>query len=174
MKKIAVIGQQCSGKTTAANFIAAEHHAPMVLKFAQPIYDAINALKQPKHRAFMQQFGDLAKTHFGELVFTNIFKERVIEIQNSDFFDLLVCDDMRRQHELDAAREMGFKLISIDATAAVRKRRADAQGFAFIENHSSETEVPILIPQADYIIKDDGISMEELKFECQMALAAIR
>jgi len=173
MKKIAVIGQQCSGKSSAANFIKAQFEYPVLLKFAQPIYDTIGALNRPKHRAFMQQFGDLAKLHFGDLIFTNIFKERVKEIENGDVTDLIICDDMRFGHEIEACREAGFKIMSINATRAVRQQRSEAQGFAFIENHASEVEVPSLIQQADYIVYDDGISMDDLKAQCDRFLSSV-
>ena len=172
MEKIAIIGQQCSGKTSAANFIASEFKSPYVLKFAQPIYNTIGALKQPKHRAFMQQFSDLAKKHFGPLIFTDIFLATAKELEN-EMFDVVLCDDMRFQQELDAARQTDFKIISIDAPASVRKKRAESLGLDFIENHNSETEVPSLIGQADYVIVDHGISMSELKCQCQKALKAL-
>jgi len=172
MKKFAIIGQQCSGKTSAANFIAGEFEYPYILKFAQPIYNTIGVLKQPKHRAFMQQFSDLAKKHFGPLIFTDIFLATAKELEK-EMFDVVLCDDMRFQQELDAVRQIGFKVISIDAPSHIRKRRAESLGLEFIENHNSETEVPKLIGQADFVIMDHGISMGELKCHCQRALEVL-
>jgi hypothetical protein len=172
MKKFAIIGQQCSGKTSAAGFIASEFESPYILKFAQPIYDVIAALKQPKHRAFMQQFSDLAKSHFGPLIFTDIFCATANELDR-EMFDVVLCDDMRFQQEVDAARELGFKIISIDAAADIRRNRAMSLGLDFIENHNSETEVPSLIWQADYVIVDHGISMGELRRQCQRAVEVL-
>jgi len=169
MKKFAIIGQQCSGKTSAAGFIASMHSAPVILKFAQPIYDVICALRQPKHRAFMQQFSDLAKAHFGPLIFTDIFMATLKALE-SEMFDVVLCDDMRFQQEVVASRKLGFKIIAIDTPAEVRRARAKRLGLAFIENHNSETEVPSLIGQADYVIEDNGISMQDLKYECLEAL----
>jgi len=169
MKKFAIIGQQCSGKTSAASFIASEFESPYILKFAQPIYDVIGALRQPKHRAFMQQFSDLAKAHFGPLIFTDIFMATLKSLE-SEMFDVVLCDDMRFQQELDAARQLGFKIIAIDTPASLRKERAVSLGLDFIENHNSETEVPGLIGQADYVIVDHGLSMGELKRQCSRAV----
>jgi dephospho-CoA kinase len=190
MYKIAVIGQQCSGKTTAANFFA-EHFTHVYRhKIADPIYAAIAALNKPKHRAFMQEFGDLAKKHFGNEIFAEIFEhavtEREVEVTNMENINaidrpypapdnvLIVCDDVRFQFELDRAKKMGFKIVSIWAAPEVRKARSEAQGFDFIENHNSETEIPSLIEQADFIIWDkDGISMETLKEHCDNILRVI-
>ena len=170
--KIAVIGQQCSGKTTAAKFFAQKFDIKKFVKIADPIYDTLKALRQEKHRAFMQQFADLAKEHFGEEILVEIFKQNVLEIENSYrnmFADtLIVCDDIRFPYELKTVQdELGFIMIAIDAPAEVRKVRAEKLGLQFIENHNSELLVPQLIPQADYIIKDNGISMDELKEEVE-------
>lgn len=186
--KIAVVGQQCSGKTTAAKSLIKhfEHHA--VIKIADPIYDTLKALRQEKHRAFMQQFADLAKIHFGDEILVEIFKEKVLDLQDKcdkDFPSmkslntvmgndiLIVCDDIRFPYELKTVKELGFKLIAINANVKVRKERSDRLGLDFIENHNSETLVPQLFPSADYTIIDEGISMDELGQECDKILGDI-
>jgi len=181
--KIAVIGQQCSGKTTAANFFIKnfEHHA--TVKIARPIYDTLKALKQEKHRAFMQQFADLAKKHFGETILVDIFEKNVLELydrfdQNGDTVMgkdcLIVCDDIRFPYELEIVNRLGFILVAISAVDKVRKARAEKLNLAFIENHDSELLVPQLIPKADFIIWDNGISMEELGRYCNQILKTIK
>ena len=62
--KIAVIGQQCSGKTSAAKLFSKYFDATHYVKIADPIYDTLNALHQDKHRAFMQQFAEYFCLYF--------------------------------------------------------------------------------------------------------------
>lgn len=185
--KIAVIGQQCSGKTTAAKFFQKHFDHSVVVKIADPIYDTLRALRKEKHRAFMQQFADLAKKHFGEEILAEIFQKRVLEIQDK-YLDrdldgqhptvggkdiLLVCDDIRFPYELKIVRGLGFKLVAINANTEVRKARAKRLGLDFIENHNSETLVPSLFPSADHVVYDDGISMEDLGKHCDIILKTI-
>ena len=175
--KIAVIGQQCSGKTSAAKLFSKHFDRTFYIKIADPIYDTLDALRQKKHRAFMQQFADLAKEHFGEQVLVEVFKQNVTSLhgQNENSFDnvLIVCDDIRFPYEMGTVRDLGFHLVAIDADIEFRKERANRLKLDFIENHNSELLVPQLIPQADFIIKDDGISMEELHDKCKEILEGI-
>jgi len=183
VSKIAIIGQQCSGKTTAANFIKQEFTVSETVKVADPLYCILSCLKQDKNRLFMQEVADLAKKHFGELILVDILKEKIKSLETSyccrgiytgDVRILIICDDIRRQYEFDMMKELGFSFISIDASREIRKARAERLGLAFIEDHNSETEVPSLIDQADFIIKDDGISQDKLKRHCYYYLRAIQ
>lgn len=183
MLKIACIGQQCSGKTSLANFFIKKFSQVFHIKMADPIYNALDGLKQKKHRAFMQQFGDLAKLHFGEEIFPQILEKQVVEIEKHDdeiaeheFLDqiLIINDDIRFAYELKYVRKMGFKLCSIICPAEVRASRAQAQGFDFIENHASETEIPSLLYKADFVITRGEMSMEELGNTADEILEKIR
>lgn len=175
--KIAVIGQQCSGKTTLVKMFGKHFDAKYFVKIADPIYDTLNALRKDKHRAFMQQFADLAKKHFGEQVLVEVFKQNVESLvcKFENRFDsvLIACDDIRFPYEMSTVRELGFKLVGIDADPVVRKQRADRLGLEFIENHDSELLVPQILPMADWIIKDDGISMDELDDHCLQIVSRI-
>ncbi len=162
--RIAIIGQQCAGKTTVANIIkeTLEDNGKYVktIKFTDPIYKSLKALGQEKHRAFMQEYGDLAKKHFGEMVFVDNFINAVGYFK---YVDAIICDDVRRVYELEACLSNGFKIIYIEASQEIKKQRAAAQGFAFIENHNSETEIPSMKLQADYVITNNVSCMSELK-----------
>lgn len=154
--KIGIIGQQCSGKTTVANMICHMFRRPRIIKFADPIYDTLKALRQEKHRGFMQAFGEMAKVHFGEHIFVDIFNKKLEGFEFSGA-DLLICDDIRRTYEAQAAKEAGFKIIYIKCNRETRLGRAQSQGLEFIENHISETEVPDLEIYADYVLFNEGI-----------------
>ena len=105
MLKFEVLGEQWSGKTTAAEAIQRHFFNPQVVKFADPIYWALAALGQPKNRGFMQEFGDLAQRYFGERIFANLFMQGVTE--EGRFVDALICDDVRRGYELDSCLDLG-------------------------------------------------------------------
>lgn len=176
--KIGIVGQQCSGKTTAANFLSEHFDETRFIKFADPIYGTLKALRQEKNRAFMQEFGDFAKKHFGEHIFVVNFNVAVQEYE--EYLNnlrenvreyLIVCDDIRRKYEFDAAKELGFKIISIDANTKTRKKRAEKLGLDFIEDHNSETEIPEILYKADYVIVDSGwLSKRKLKKYMKNAL----
>lgn len=179
LTKIGIIGQQCAGKTTAANFICEQFDETEVIKFADPIYATLKAHQQEKNRAFMQEFSDVAKKYFGKNIYVECFKENVKEIElilaKKDSIlmidnprpkirkNLIICDDIRYASEFAVAKELGFDVISIDASTDIRKKRAEKLGLDFIENHSSETEIFEIIYKADYVIIDQGISKRKLK-----------
>lgn len=155
MFKIAVIGSQCAGKTTVAEKLMFQFHHSRLLKFAKPHYDVLRVLGQGKNRAFMQKFSDVAKEHFGQDIFIEAFKMNCKELEKKSP-DLIVCDDLRYQKELDAAKALGFYTVFVDADEEIRRQRAERQGLAFITGHNSEAEVDSLKTQADIIILNNG------------------
>jgi dephospho-CoA kinase len=175
IKKIGIIGQQCAGKTTIAKLIQEiyENNTVYVLKFAEPIYQSWAALHQDfKNRGFMQEFGDLAKKYCGIEVFARCFEQNVdevISVQMNDN-DVLLCDDIRYQFEVDTATKLGFKILAVEADKDIRKQRALAQGLDFIEGHNSETEIPTLISEADYVLINNDITTEHLRDNTKIIL----
>ena len=180
LTKIGIIGQQCAGKTTAANIIC-EHFSSEIkfVKFADPIYATLSAHKQNKNRKFMQEFSDVAKKYFGKDIYVECFKASIKEQEcvTVDFHTgmetqerLIICDDIRYKYEFDACKELGFKVIALDTVTKIRKKRAEKVGLEFIENHSSETEIPDFIYKADFVIIDQGISKRKLKKYVKNAL----
>lgn len=164
MHLIAVIGSQCAGKTSAANYIGDRFYSePRHIKHAQPIYDVNEIMGVYKHRAFMQGFGDLAKKHFGEHVFLDIFRHEVKDLYAEDHYDVLINDDTRFPFEMDLLKELGFFTIYIDATREVRMQRAKNLGLEFIENHNSEIYVPEIGKKADLYIHDNGLTLTQLQ-----------
>lgn len=129
-------------------------------KFADPIYSALIGLGKPKHRAFMQDFGDLAKKHFGEHVFVECFDELIKTNPDGHW----VCDDVRRTYELDKVRELGFKVVYVETPEDIRRARAVEQGLDFIPIHNSETEVPGMKQYADLVI-DGTLPTKEIEKE---------
>ena len=171
MYKLAVIGQQCAGKTSAAHHIGTRFFGRVRhVKHAQPIYDVNKALGVDKHRAFMQGFGDLAKKHFGLHVFVERFTKEIKVLEAECYHDSLINDDTRFLFEMKVIKDLGFKVIFIDALSRVRRARAHSLGLSFIEDHNSEVEVPLLKDGADYIILDRGLTMDELYVRCNDAM----
>ena len=168
-KRIAIIGEQCSGKSTVAK-MAAKKVDSFIIKFADPIYEALASLNKNKHRAFMQEYGDLAKKHFGPDIFVQRFHER---LRSYRFADMLVCDDVRIPIEAQAVKRAGFKIIYIMADRDVRKARAAAQGLEFIENHNSENQVAGLKDFVDLTIVNDGSEIGGLARVVDTALARL-
>jgi len=179
--KIAIIGEQCSGKTTAANFIAELFKIHYIHKFADPIYGVLGCLGQGKNRLFMQEFSDLAKSHFGLGIFVELFEKEILtrelleeelwlEKYGSDSW-AIICDDLRYMRELELVKKLGFKVMAINTIKDIRQTRATNQGLDFNENHSSESEVQDLIWHADSVLMDSGaVTLELLKEHCQQTV----
>lgn len=165
-RKIAIAGHQCAGKTEICKILCNTAELPSIIKFAYPIYLVLAALKKPKHRKFMQDFGEMAKVHFGLQIFADLFEQRVNDSCNR-FYDLIICDDVRRDFEAERVLKCGFKLIYVDADRDIRKARAEAQELEFIEEHISEIQVPLLKNRAlaTIVNNDDDIHSLSAKVE---------
>lgn len=175
IKKIGIIGQQCSGKTTIAKIIQNifSEEPAYILKFAEPIYQAWAALHQNfKNRGFMQEYGDLAKKYCGPDVIAKCFEENVVQFEQemNGTSAILVCDDIRYIDECDIARKLNFKILGVEADKNIRKERAIRSDLDFIENHPTETEVPGLLSEADYVLINNEVSLDYLRDNTRVIL----
>lgn len=176
MIKIAIIGQQCSGKSTAAesfqdatNMFSGSGPS-VILKFAGAIYRTLEALRQPKNRGFMQEFADVAKKYFGEDVLQRVFEKEVKEYEQDRIINMIICDDVRRFYELYCVLNLGFHIIALDVPRGIRKNRADRLHLDFIENHNSEIEVPDIIQHCKdrkigHLLVDRGGLTKDILYE---------
>ena len=156
--KITIIGQQCAGKTEAANILCKiiekkEKLQTKILKFAQPLYEINTILQVMKHRAFMQEQSELVKKHFGQDTFINLFKKN----NNDDATECaLINDDCRYTLEFLWMIKHGWTTVHIDADKFLRKERAKKLGLDFLENHASETESPSLAKLCQWRFTNNG------------------
>lgn len=163
MLKIAIIGEQCAGKTTVAEILKQLMPLPGVVKFADPIYQAMVAMGVQKNRGYMQESSDVAKKYFGDDVYVKSFIERVQTVEQFGIVKSMICDDVRYPAEVEACLEMGFKLVHVEADRAIRYCRAVEQGLTFIEGHSSENQIKSLKKHAHAVVDNSGNSMSILK-----------
>ncbi|MCK5862819.1 MAG: hypothetical protein KAH38_10055 [Candidatus Hydrogenedentes bacterium] len=155
--RIAIIGNQCAGKTTLA-----EAYGAPIVKFAEPFYNVLRLFEKPKNRAFMQGLSDVAKECFGDEIFTELFAKKM-EWRHQRFADFWMCDDVRYLHEVKWLKANGWKLIFLYTETGVRRVRAAALGLEFITNHPSEIQVPELVSHCDLWINNTSLSLQELK-----------
>lgn len=160
MLRVAIIGEQCAGKTEAAKAIEKYAGKASIIKFAGPIYSTLQALGVEKDRRFMQEFSDLSKKHFGNDIFVRRFCESVESMKKLGCTGTLICDDVRYPAELKTCKALGFYTIYVGASEQVRRQRAKIQGLDFAENHSSETYVRSMKRMADEVIDN---SMDNMK-----------
>ena len=156
MVKIAITGKQCAGKTTVADILLEEFGGEKI-KFIDKLYQVNDLLGVPKNRGFMQDMGEAVRKYFGQDYFTKDFQKRAVESNNN-----LICDDLRKKVEFEAAKQAGFIMIYIESTEDNRKARAKRLGLDFIENHPAEQEITALKDKCDFIIENNG-TIDELK-----------
>jgi len=161
MKKIAIAGLACAGKTSVYEHMLSKDKRIKRIKFAKPHYDVLDVLGVPKHRFFMQEFSDLAKKHFGQDIFVKAYDNYVNKFEAADKNCLLVCDDMRYQIEFDYCKSNDWYLIYVDADEKLRKKRSDALGLEWKPHHNSE-QCHLFYHKCDIIIKNNT-TLDELK-----------
>jgi adenylate kinase family enzyme len=167
MFKFAVVGEQCSGKTTAAKFIGRHFSFPHFVKFAQPLYEALDVFKMEKNRSFMQKLSSLVKAHTHEMIFNDIFISTVQDLIIDKKDDVLICDDVRFPFELTLIRKLGFFTIGIHADEDIRAERAERLGLEFITDHESETYALDCVKASDHVIRDEGLDVTGLYEEIE-------
>lgn len=153
-KLIGLCGQACSGKTSVLEHMKSELGGT-VIKFADQIY---KALPGEKNRAFMCEYGDLAKKYYSDSVFRDKFTESVMFSDSP----VIICDDIRTPPEAAVAKQLGFTLISVECPDAVREARSEALGLEWLPGHNSENQVVEAAKLADYVIVNSS-TIDHLK-----------
>ena len=153
-KGIGIVGKACSGKTTLANFIRQEisFKPPVILKFADPLYYYLNSIKQQKNRNFLIDLADLTKKYFGNNIFVEIMKDKILDRINTHF---VIIDDVRFFKELEMLKKLDIFIIYLDIDDEIRKKRAETLGLPWVTDHLSESGVDSLKQYADYVITEE-------------------
>ena len=177
--KLAFTGKMGSGKTSAsltALGIFTEKYGPedsigYVIQFANPLHQSAVAFhRKEKPRTFLQRLGDLARREFGEAVFENIFEENVVALENvrapqlTQNNILLMTDDLRFLGENALLKKLGFMVIRVEASDAVREARL-GQAFTNVK-HRSEMEMEQIVP--DFVITNDDNDPHMLAVDAQL------
>jgi hypothetical protein len=156
MKRVLFIsGQQGSGKTTVASYVAqrahAMHYSPHQMKFADPLYDMhdsiMDILRSYGHmpapsvnRDLLQQIGtDWGRNTQGLDFWVNILKSR-IDLMLTDVKNIVIIDDVRFPNELDLAKNYDSCTVRLNASEDSRKNRAKKWGNTA---HSSENSLDL-------------------------------
>ena len=169
--KIALIGEQHSGKSTTANLIyryLTEYNigssGPLcdnvfTLKFAESLHNAWEELiednpYQPKNREWFTSTAKVWKSTLGDDIFVRLFKNRVNEMNKIWTRPNIVCDDCRSKLEFETCKSLGFKTVYIDADEETRIKRLGGNGIKYQEQEYDETDTDIsdLKYQCDYVI----------------------
>ena len=177
MIRVAFIGQQRSGKDTAAQVFddwVEENHTALRFKnsslvlhsgavhcysFAQPIKDLCEASYGMHTREDMQGVGAYLR-QYDKAFFVRILERKIIE-DNPQF---AVITDVRYPNEVAAVTKLGFHLLGIDAPDEERWIRSGeaAESWEEYEVHESEVHARASLLNAPSIVKNHG-TKEEFK-----------
>lgn len=147
-QRIAICGQQCSGKTTVADILS-QYYDFKYVKFADPLYRISEAIGQPKNRGFMQEESDLCKKYFGDDIFIRLFEKQICGVGS------VLCDDLRYIEEMAFCKKHNFKTVYVFAEEEIRKFRANLLSLKFLPLHSSEMTTKLMV-DCDFVIYNNG------------------
>ena len=166
---IAILGGQLSGKTTLAKLIkknlAILGTPSFILKIAEPLHNSADFFNEvngetTKKRQFLQEYGDLIRKHFGNDILIKTFFKKAHHMEK---MGVLICDDIRTKKELEKFKEKEWFVISIHADAKTINKRARLLNCPVVTEHNTESEITSLMPQADLIIDNSDLTMNELE-----------
>lgn len=156
---LAFTGGLGSGKSEALSIIQNIKGKRNVhsLKFAQPLYELQDLIQQhlqlpkKKDRTLLQLLG----TDWGRSIDPDIWVNQFVKTSQimRDFYEIVVCDDMRFSNEFRAVKAEGFKTVRIHRPL---HHRIGFVGTGDI-NHISETGLShVLDEEFDYVINNNG------------------
>lgn len=154
---VGIAGKAHSGKTYLANKIKEVVNFPVtILKFADPLYFYLQAIKQQKDREFLIKLADLTKKYFGDNIFVNTLQK---QIQDKRSIVFIVVDDVRYEAEAKMLKKEGFFLIYLDTPDEIRKQRAATLNMPFIEEHPSESGVAAVADFANVVVSSSDFNI---------------
>jgi len=197
MRIIAFAGPKGSGKDTAARYLLARNsllHVQLFnhLNFADSLKQAVGlifgftheelhdpALKEivvdrwphKSPRTVLQNFANLCRTMYAADIWVHTWERRVATLEDKSC--CIVVTDLRHREEVDLLRAMGAKIIYVNNP---KIEEARAKGIAEgdpLWSDSSEALAGALRIEADTIIQNDGVNLQNLYGEVHKATLAL-
>ncbi len=165
---IGLCGLQGCGKGTAADLLQKEYGAGY-FRFSAIMGDVLTRLGIEKSREEFIKLSECLRATFGEDIFSYaIEKDAVLAPQ-----PIVIIDGIRRPEDIVALEPLpNFKLISIEAPAALRFERMKGrgekvgeqnmtwEGFLADEEAPTEVTIPLVMQRATITIKNEGTREE--------------
>jgi uridine kinase len=170
-KVIGLAGPMGSGKGTVAKYLV-EKYLGSSHRFSDIMKNILHRLYLDNSRENLPVLSLAVRKAFGEDIFSKIITKDV----ENDRSEVVVVDGIRRQEDIKHLKKLdGFKLIYIEADIKKRYNRivkrdektndSNKTFEEFQKEHTYETEtsIPPLKKEADFVIKNDGVKEELYK-----------
>jgi dephospho-CoA kinase len=165
MKTLILIGEQGSGKGTAAKYLVKKYHANLI-RFSKVWDDILARLYIPNERVNIIALAEAIRGTFGEDILARIITKDIIKEKRR----LNVVDGMRMPSEYPIFKKLpGFAMIHITAPMKERYQNIIHRGERANENKlsfaqfkkteltaSTEVHIPAIAKHADYRIENVG------------------
>lgn len=160
--KIAITGKMGAGKSTISKIIKEIDKNTFVTSYSSMIRKILRQLNLDPTRERMQYTGDFFR-NFDQDVWTNVLLK-----ETKDIKETIVVEGIRYEFERDKLVSNGFKIIKINLSDDLRKKRIEIREDVNIDDniwiswqqHSTEKFVDQI--KADFIINNND-SIEKVK-----------
>ena len=171
MLRIAFSAKAGSGKSeavkTASEMLGIGNS--VIVKFADPLYDLMHLVQdymgmdRHKDGKFLQLIGTDWGRDKDPQIWTNKFKEKVDQI---GFQQIILCDDVRMENELELVKELGFFTIRINRPEELRSQYLVGRN----TSHKSEIELDDKESLFDFVIENNSDSVKIFKNQVRLAI----
>jgi dephospho-CoA kinase len=178
-KIIGLIGETGSGKDTVCEFIKKKYPSAFVMRFSDPLREALAIFFDEKRKEDQQWLGLALRQRFGGHIIWRALSKKIKDIKDG----LIVFNGVRFFDEFGDIKKNGGKIIYITADSKTRWQRVKSRGekkdddvsyekFLQIETAATEILIPQIGQAADFIIKNNG-SVQEFHNEIDKVLNKI-
>jgi dephospho-CoA kinase len=167
---IGFVGEICSGKGTAAEYIREKYNG-VVFKFSTVMRDVLDRLYLPQTRENLQTISLILRQSFGQ----DLFAKTMANDAAASTAPVTIIDGIRRPDDISELAKLDFfRLVAITADEMTRFERSKLRNEnpndagktweQFRKEAAADTEATIrtIAPMAKYAIANDG-TVEELK-----------
>jgi dephospho-CoA kinase len=163
LKIIGLIGETGSGKDTVCEFIKKKYPSSFVLRFSDPLREALAIFIEEKKKKDQQWLAIVLRERFGGGILWQALKKKIKNIKTG----MIVLNGIRSPDEYNEIKKMGGKIVYITADSKARWERVKDRGekkddrvsykkFLQIEKAATEVLIPKMGEKADFIIENNG------------------
>lgn len=178
-KIIGLIGETGSGKDTVCQFIKEKYPSALIMRFSDPIREALAVFLDEKRKEDQQWFGIIMRERFGEEIIFRALERKIQQTKEG----IAVFNGVRFWGDYNGIKKLSGKIIYVTADSKIRwqrvKSRKEKQDdnvsykkFLEMEKSATEILVPKMGQKADFKAENNG-TIEEFHNKIQEILNKI-